>query len=132
MATYGQRVGAWAIDCLIVYGLLFVVAVIVVAVYFPDASDTESGQTGLGLLLVLLVPLYSAFLHGLWHGQTIGKRAVGIAVRRVDRTEIGLGRSFLPLCAGDAGSSSRSGCSIPCGPYGKATRTLQTSSRKRS
>ena len=95
MATYGQRVGAWAIDCLIVYGLLFVVAVIVVAVYFPDASDTESGQTGLGLLLVLLVPLYSAFLHGLWHGQTIGKRAVGIAVRRVDRTEIGLGRSFL-------------------------------------
>ena len=60
MATYGQRVGAWAIDCLIVYGLLFVVAVIVVAVYFPDASDTESGQTGLGLLLVLLVPLYSA------------------------------------------------------------------------
>jgi uncharacterized RDD family membrane protein YckC len=94
VASYGQRVGAWIIDCVIVYGFVLVVAVIVVAIYFPDASDTQSGQTGLGLVIGSLVPLYSAILHRVWHGQTVGKRCLWIAVRRIDGTEIGLGRSF--------------------------------------
>ena len=94
VATYGQRVGAWIIDCVIVYGIVFVVAIILVAIYFPEVSDTQSGQTGLGLVIGAVVPLYSAILHRFWHGQTVGKRCLGIAVRRMDGTEVGLGRSF--------------------------------------
>ena len=95
LADYGQRVAAWLIDCVIVYGVALAVAVAVILISVPDGKLSESGQTGVGLLIGLIVPLYSATLQGLWHGQTIGKRCVRIAVRRRDLTEIGLGRSFL-------------------------------------
>jgi uncharacterized RDD family membrane protein YckC len=95
LADYGQRVAAWLIDCVIVYGVALAVAVTVILIAVPDGKLSESGQTGVGLLIGLTAPLYSATLQGLWHGQTVGKRCVRIAVRRRDLTEIGLGRSFL-------------------------------------
>ena len=94
VAGYGRRVGAWAIDCVIVYGIALVVAVTIILIYVPDGRMSASGQTGVGFLIGMIVPLYSVMLHRFWHGQTIGKRAIGIAVRRLDGTEIRLGRSF--------------------------------------
>jgi uncharacterized RDD family membrane protein YckC len=93
-AGYGRRVAAAVIDSIIVYGVAIIVVAIIIAIYFPDATDSESGQTGLGLIFVPIVPLYSAFLQGLWHGQTVGKRCLGIAVRDLDGTEIQLAQSF--------------------------------------
>jgi uncharacterized RDD family membrane protein YckC len=93
-AAYGRRVGAWAVDCVIVYGIALVVAVVIIVISVPDGRMSASGQTGVGFLLAMAVPLYSAFLHTFWHGQTIGKRGFGIAVRRMDGTEIRLARSF--------------------------------------
>ena len=94
LASYGDRVSAWLIDSVIVYGVAIVVMAIIIAVYLPDTADSEPGQTGLGFALVPIVPLYSALLQGLWHGQTVGKRCLGIAVRSLDGAEIRLGRSF--------------------------------------
>jgi uncharacterized RDD family membrane protein YckC len=93
-AGYGQRIAAWALDCVIVYSIALVVAVTVIVITVPDGRLSSEGQTGVGLLIGMIVPIYSAILHRVWHGQTIGKNAFGIAVRRMDGTKIGLGRSF--------------------------------------
>ena len=86
LASYGDRVAAWLIDSVIVYGVAIGVLAIIIAVYLPDTVDSEPGQTGLGFVLVPIVPLYSALLQGLWHGQTVGKRCLGIAVRIARRS----------------------------------------------
>ena len=102
-ARYGRRVAAWALDCVIVYSIALAVAVTVLVITAPDGRLSSQGQTGVGLLIVMIVPMYSAILHGIWHGQTIGKNAFGIAVRRLDGMEIGLGRSFARSYARAAG-----------------------------
>lgn len=102
-AGYGRRVAAWALDCVIVYSIALVVAVTVLVITVPDGRLSSQGQTGVGLLIVMIVPMYSAILHRIWHGQTIGKNAFGIAVRRKDGAEIGLGRSFARSYARAAG-----------------------------
>jgi uncharacterized RDD family membrane protein YckC len=79
--------------CIVLLTAIAVLAIIITA-YLPDTVDSEPGQTGLGFVLVPIVPLYSALLQGLWHGQTVGKRCLGIAVRSLDGAEIRLGRSF--------------------------------------
>ena len=52
LASYGDRVAAWLIDSVIVYGVAIVVLAIIIAVYLPDTADSEPGQTGLGFVLV--------------------------------------------------------------------------------
>lgn len=55
------------------------------------------GVTGLGLFLLLssLGPfLYFVLLEGLWNGQTLGKKALGIRVRMSDGTPITFGASL--------------------------------------
>jgi uncharacterized RDD family membrane protein YckC len=102
-ARYGRRVAAWALDCVIVYSVALGMAVTVILLTVPDARPSSQGQTGIGLLIWVALPIYSATLHRFWHGQTIGKNALGIAVRRMDGTEIGLGRSFARSYARAAG-----------------------------
>ena len=92
-AAYGERVAAWAVDSVIVYGVAIVAAVVIIVIYLPDARIRPPGRPA-SVVLVAIVPLYSALLQGLWHGQTIGKRCFGIAVRSLDGAEIRLGRSF--------------------------------------
>jgi uncharacterized RDD family membrane protein YckC len=94
-AAYRLRVAAWALDCVIVYSIALAVAVIIILITVPDGHLSSRGQKEVGLLIGMIVPLYSTMLHRFWHGQTIGKNAFSIAVRRMDRTEIGLGRSFV-------------------------------------
>jgi uncharacterized RDD family membrane protein YckC len=85
VAGLGSRFLAWLIDlaCL----SLFLVAG---GVYF---SVLEEGRPGLGLALVFLwqfAVLWGYFLlfEWLWHGQTPGKRALGIRVIAVEGTAI--------------------------------------------
>ena len=93
LAPYGRRAAAAVIDVMI--GMALPVAVLLGLVIALTGIDTsEPGQTGIGVILVPVVPLYSALLHRFWHGQTLGKRLFGIAVRREDGSAIGFGQSY--------------------------------------
>jgi uncharacterized RDD family membrane protein YckC len=101
-AAYGRRVFAWIIDTTIVW-VPISVAVYLFLLSLPGGSDVNpnSGATNAsdaaGYLLIpwaLVAPLYSAVLHAIWHGQTVGKRVLGIAVRRDNGSEVGFGQSM--------------------------------------
>lgn len=97
-AGYGRRVGAWLVDLAVLCVLAAILVLVLVAVPQPDTpSEVDAAAlavTGIVLLIVCLLPCYSALLHRFWSGQTVGKRTVGIAVRRLDGIEIGLGQSL--------------------------------------
>lgn len=97
LATFGQRVGAFLLDTLVVLVMILVplvLVVVVAAVLFGTLGDSPAaepfliigGLVGyLGFFLVILVaPLaYRAELQWRRHGATIGKALVGIEV--IDR-----------------------------------------------
>jgi uncharacterized RDD family membrane protein YckC len=100
-AAYSRRVAAWAIDVAIVWSGFVIVALAVYA-SIPEADESGEGTSFvLAFAMLLILPLYSALLHRFWHGQTVGKRVVGIAVTRLDGTRIdlpqSLGRSYLRM-----------------------------------
>jgi uncharacterized RDD family membrane protein YckC len=75
------RALAWAVDLLL--RALVVLAVIMVAGYLGRAG------WGLALLVAFVVEwLAPAWFEALWHGQTPGKRALGIAVVHDDGTPV--------------------------------------------
>lgn len=76
------RALAWLID-LSVRGTVFVSASTVIGM---------AGETGTGILLVMLFLLtwgYPILFEALWHGQTPGKRALGLRVLRGDGAPVG-------------------------------------------
>jgi len=77
-ASWGRRFVAWLLDVVIVWGPIWVASSAV-------ALAVEDAASGIVLfaLLAVLAPLYYAFFHAGDRGQTLGKRAVGIAVRNV-------------------------------------------------
>jgi len=88
-ASWGQRFGAWLIDSIIVWGPIFGASSAV-------ALAIEDAVTGIAVffLFAVFAPLYYAFCHAGKRGQTLGKRAVGIAVRNAKtRDRISLGRA---------------------------------------
>jgi uncharacterized RDD family membrane protein YckC len=90
--------GAWTIDAIVIYAILTLLAVLIgLALVSTSSSSGGEGESGVGLalffLLFPLTPLYSALLHRYWRGQTLGKRAVRIAVVRRDGSAINLGQS---------------------------------------
>jgi eukaryotic-like serine/threonine-protein kinase len=93
LAPYGRRVAAALIDVTLGF-LLPSIAAAVLIVSLTDVDTSEPGQTGIGFILLPIVPLYSALLHRFWHGQTLGKRLFGIAVRRVDGSQIDFAQSY--------------------------------------
>jgi uncharacterized RDD family membrane protein YckC len=89
-ASWGQRFGAWLLDSIIVLGSIWGPSTAV-------AFAVEDAASGILLFFVLAVlsPLYYAFLHAGKRGQTLGKRALGIAVRNHKTLgRISLGRSL--------------------------------------
>jgi uncharacterized RDD family membrane protein YckC len=89
-ASWGQRFAAWVLDGAIVLGSIWGPAT-------AAAFAIQDAVTGILLVLVLafLSPLYYALLHAGKRGQTLGKRALGIAVRnQKTRGRISLGRSL--------------------------------------
>ena len=81
-ATWGKRFGAWLIDAVLLWAtiLLFSVGIAV------------AGSTAWITIVWFLSPIYFTLCHGSRRGQTLGKRVVGIAVRR----GAGLGRVGYP------------------------------------
>jgi uncharacterized RDD family membrane protein YckC len=95
LASWGRRAGAFFID-----------AAVLIASFVPTfvwAFSTEDPVTGeiddapalvLGLQIIFLPSLYQWVMLGIW-GQTLGKMAVGIAVRRgADASSIGFARAL--------------------------------------
>lgn len=77
----------------------FVLALVLFAVVGPDndpSTDDSSAYGALaGLAAIIAAPFYFALMHGRPRGQTIGKRSVGIAVRRRGSLErLGYRRAF--------------------------------------
>lgn len=82
------RALAWLIDLAIRFGLVFLAAVVFALL----------GRAGMGLYLVLLFLVlwgYPVAFEALWHGQTPGKRAVGLRVVSADGAPVGWMASFL-------------------------------------
>lgn len=96
-SSRGARLGAVLLD-----GVFVAVPAMVLAVLVPALSRGSGGgmSAGAGVLLVLFVLGLIAFavvqvvlLHR--HGQTVGKRLVGVRIVRTDGSRAGLGRILL-------------------------------------
>jgi len=97
LAGLGSRVNAHIVD------LIAVAVIMMVLGYgsFAVLSMVDSGLAmGVMLALIGIVPFaYFILLEGLWNGQTLGKRSLGIRVRMADGTPItmtaAIGRNLL-------------------------------------
>lgn len=96
-ATRGQRLGAALLDG--VLQLLWIVPIVLMAARYNKTNGLSS-EFGLVVWIVIamvvaigLVVINCLLLHR--HGQTIGKRALGIKIVRSDGSRVGLGRVFV-------------------------------------
>jgi uncharacterized RDD family membrane protein YckC len=98
LAGRGTRLAAALVDGLIMMLIAMPMIVVFAAAGATGADDTVLGAAGLiGGLLTILAFLAWAVITTLLvmnHGQTLGKRALGIRVMRSDGTPAGLGRIF--------------------------------------
>lgn len=84
-AGFWIRLGASIIDAIL---LFFVLGFISLALYGQFTTEGYSFTDFLDHLYHLLLPIF-------WYGYTIGKRAVGIRIARVDGEKVGLGTMLL-------------------------------------
>ena len=111
LASYGRRMGAWALDCAgftLPLILLIVVAMgIFLAIVF-DSEDAEGiapvaafillgtiGVIMVGTLVIVMLGYIVWWLFALRRGQTPGKQIVGIRVIKDDGEPSGWGYTFL-------------------------------------
>ena len=98
-ASWGQRAGALLLDGLVIVAPFFLLAFVLLLVIGPDdnsATDDSAGYGALvGIVAMIVAPFYFTLMHGRPSGQTLGKRALKIAVRREGSlASIGYGRAF--------------------------------------
>jgi len=82
------RAFAWLIDLLIRFGLVLLAATVFLML----------GRFGMGVYLVLLflvIWAYPVVFEAMWHGQTPGKRAMGLRVVSADGAPVGWMASFV-------------------------------------
>ncbi|MHB8637712.1 MAG: RDD family protein [Fimbriimonadaceae bacterium] len=98
LASLGSRIGAHIIDLLLAGIVAFILAMLLMFL----AQSGDFGQQLAGVATPIVVAsffLYFILLEGLWNGQTLGKKALGIRVRMADGTPItfqgALGRNLL-------------------------------------
>jgi uncharacterized RDD family membrane protein YckC len=95
VASYGRRMVAWLLDSALTALLPLIVITAAITASQPPEQQGEPGQTGIGFLGWLVLPLYSSLMHRYWHGQTLGKRLLSIRVRSYDgKPELTLGQSL--------------------------------------
>ena len=88
LATFGRRLGAFAIDNTLVF------AAALVPVGFGLVSGSDAAAFAIMMLLGLVVlPTYFIMCDALCGGRTVGKALVGIAVTRLDGSQAGIGQS---------------------------------------
>lgn len=98
-AGWGQRLRAWLLDILIVYGVLIVLALVLYAIIGPDNDPSTDDSAAYGAIAgiagFVIMPFYFGLLQGRQRGQSVGKRKIGIAVRRAETFDrLGYRRSF--------------------------------------
>lgn len=114
-ASFGQRLGAWVIDGILMGILATVIYIIGAVILFAGATtstttdafgntnvnvNSVSGGSVVGflisiLLAVLLPALYYIILVG--RGQTLGNKAVGMRIITADGSAPGIGKAILRL-----------------------------------
>lgn len=94
-AHWGLRVGAHLLDMLIIIGPMYALGFIDLAMA-PDPATAEPGIFfAVGILYTLAMGFFQLFKEGST-GQTIGKKVVGISLRReADGTALGFGMAFV-------------------------------------
>jgi uncharacterized RDD family membrane protein YckC len=90
VAGLGSRFLAWLIDMFIIVGLLYISLVM--------ALTWEAAREGFGIAVGLVLTFvvqwgYFVLFEWLWHGQTPGKRVIGIRVIDVQGTGISFGQA---------------------------------------
>lgn len=97
LASWWSRVGAALIDSIVMFALLFLVALPVVGVGLnDDGGGVTIGAIVVAVLLYALIALlYAPVLMSRWNGATIGKRALGIRVMRADGRPLSFGDAAL-------------------------------------
>jgi uncharacterized RDD family membrane protein YckC len=90
LASWGSRVGAFLLDLIILMVGGFVVGVVV---GFFSEGGTSAAEIVLGVVYVAFL-LYAPLMLAFNGGQTIGKKALGIAVINEDGHPIGFGRAL--------------------------------------
>ena len=101
LSGYGARVGAAIIDGLVVLAISAAILIPVLAIG-ASISGSNTGAAAfvvtllfsLGIVVVATL-LYAPLLMIRWDGQTLGKRATGIKVIRVDGGKLDFGWAFL-------------------------------------
>lgn len=92
----GARIGAQLIDTVIMAFLLFITTSVMGGMGAAVGDSAGTALTSIGLLLGFIVAIgYAFLLEGLWDGQTVGKKVLGIKVVKEDGAECTLGASFL-------------------------------------
>ena len=101
-ASFGQRLGAYLLDVLIIGVPFAILATILAVAVAPDegTGDVDGGAAGILVLLYVLgfigLWAYYVLLEGGPTGQTIGKKAVGIRVVSMQTGgPIGYGKAFI-------------------------------------
>ncbi len=101
IATIGSRIMAILVDLIILFSALMgIVVVLAIAMGLTGGAGGGELLSGVMMVVMSLGPfLYFILLEGLWNGQTVGKKALGIRVRMADGTPItfgaALGRNLL-------------------------------------
>lgn len=83
-AGFWVRLGANIID-----GILILIAAYILGAIFGIVGDSQEAFQGfINLLYALILPI-------VWYGYTIGKRALGIRIMKVDGEKVGIGTMLL-------------------------------------
>jgi uncharacterized RDD family membrane protein YckC len=91
LAGLGVRVGAHLLDLMIVIAVIFGIAQLFMIIGALNPVLAQS-LSAFALPTIGAWPfVYFIFLEGLWNGQTLGKKSVGIRVRMADGTPITFG-----------------------------------------
>lgn len=97
LAGIGTRASAHLLDLTIVMASLAALA-LVVGIMATTPAYGPFIEPFIGAILAIVFALgpifYFVLFEGLWNGQTIGKKAMGLRVRMVDGTPITLGAAF--------------------------------------
>nr|MBA2599801.1 RDD family protein [Actinomycetota bacterium] len=103
-ASFGQRLGAWLLDLLILIVPLAIIAIIMALAISPGVDEStgevDGAAAGISILLWVLISVgafaYYILLEGGATGQTLGKKAVGIRVVSMQTGgPIGYGKAFV-------------------------------------
>ena len=99
LASVGSRILAHVLDVLIAVGIIIIFERIGQLIATTSPVLDPIIQAARMFVLTAVPFLYFMLLEGLWNGQTIGKKAVGLRVRMADGTPVtftaALGRNLL-------------------------------------